>query len=80
MTKQELFELYVAQVKEVMPQLEGHDFFPTDNLRDLGANSIDRVEILMMTLESVGTANLHLIDFAGVNNIGEIIDILHSRL
>lgn len=80
MTKEELFNMYVSHARDVLPELENHSFSLTDSIADLGANSVDRVEILMMTLETAGATNPQLIDFAGVRNIGEIIDTLHSKL
>lgn len=36
-----------------MPQLDGHDSGDGGSLRDLGVNSVDRCEIVRMTLESL---------------------------
>lgn len=63
----------------VIPDLSGHQFKPSDALRDLGANSVDRSEIVMMTLESL-MLRTPLRDFAAAENIGELAGILYEKL
>lgn len=55
-----------------------HDFTESDSLRGLGANSIDRSEIIMMTMESM-SANIPLIYTAKAKNIGELASILFEK-
>ncbi len=78
MNKEEIFEIITRHTREVIPELEGHRFQPNDALKDLGANSIDRSEITMMTLESL-SLNVPLIEMAGVCNIGELADVFYEK-
>jgi len=78
MEKQQIFEIVVRHAKEVLPALENHSFTMTDALKDLGANSIDRSDITVMTLESL-SLRVPLVDLARANNIGELVDLLHAR-
>ncbi|MCW8876732.1 MAG: acyl carrier protein, partial [Kangiellaceae bacterium] len=64
---------------EVIPRLKDHQFKHDDALKDLGANSIDRSEIVMMTLESL-SLNIPLITIAKAENLGELASILHEKL
>ncbi|MFD0021717.1 acyl carrier protein [Streptomyces sp. NPDC058382] len=73
-----VFDLIVEHTREVLPELEGHRFTPSDSLRDLGANSIDRAEIIMMTLESL-SLNVPLVELADAKNISELADLLHAK-
>jgi polyketide biosynthesis acyl carrier protein len=50
MNKATIFETITRIICEVIPELEGYTFQPDDRLVDLGANSIDRAEIVTMTL------------------------------
>ncbi|GGR19786.1 acyl carrier protein [Streptomyces netropsis] len=75
---QEVFDLVVKHTCEVMPELDGHTFVATDSLRDLGANSMDRAEIIMMTLESL-SVTIPLVELAGANNIGELAKLIHDK-
>lgn len=77
-TEDQVFDTLVAHAREVIPTLAQHAFKPTDSLRALGANSIDRADILMMTLERL-SLNIPLIEMARAENIGELARIIHAR-
>jgi len=79
MNKEQVFELITRHACEVLPELENHTFKFEDSLRDLGANSIDRSEIVMMTLESL-SLNIPMIAIARAENMGELASILHEKL
>ncbi len=79
MNQQDVFDLITNHAREVIPTLTSHDFKQTDSLRELGANSIDRSEIIMMTLESL-SLNMPLIYVARAENIGDLASIIHGKL
>ena len=79
MNVEDIFAVIVKHTKEVIPQLESHNFIFDDSLRELGANSIDRSEIVMMTLESL-SLSIPLIHVARAENMGELASIIHERL
>jgi polyketide biosynthesis acyl carrier protein len=79
MNKGRVFEIITRHAREVVPGLEGHHFQSSDSLKDLGANSIDRSEIVMMTLESL-SLKLPLVETARAANIGELVNILDEKL
>lgn len=76
--KKQIFEIIVQHAKEVIPALEGHNFTMKDALRDLGANSVDRSDITVMTLESL-SLRVPLVELARVANIGELVEILYAK-
>lgn len=78
MTQNDVFEIIIRHVREVLPALDNHDFQFSDSLKALGANSIDRSEIIMMTLESM-SVNIPLIEMAKAPNIGELAGIIHAK-
>ncbi len=78
MNQEHIFEIIVGHVREVLPELEAHVFQQTDSLRALGANSIDRADILMMTLERL-SLNIPLPEMAKAENIGELASIIHAK-
>lgn len=79
MNSQEIFAIVTRHAQEVVPGLENHHFQPTESLKDLGANSIDRSEIVMMTLDSL-SLNIPLVETVKATNIGELVNLLHARL
>ena len=68
-----------GNIREVIPGLEGHEFADGDSLKSMGANSVDRSEIIMMTLETLGL-KMPLIELAKAENIGELISIINSKM
>ncbi len=79
MNVKDIFDIIVSHTLEVLPDLEGHAFQPGDSLRELGANSIDRSEIVMLTLESL-SLKIPMVAVATAGNMGELADLLHARL
>lgn len=78
MDQKRIYETIINHTREVIPTLEDHFFKEDDALKELGANSIDRSEIVMMTLESL-SMNMPLVDTAGAQNIGELADIIYAK-
>lgn len=78
MSKEKIIEVIVRHAREVIPRLESHQFQPSDSLRALGANSVDRADIIMMTLESLAV-NVPLVAMAKAENIGELAGIIHEK-
>jgi polyketide biosynthesis acyl carrier protein len=79
MDNEAIFKLIVEQTRELLPELQDHAFQRSDSLEDLGANSVDRSEILTMTLEALGL-NVPVVAFHGSKNIGELADMIHGKL
>lgn len=79
MNKEELFKLVVRHVGEVIPELISHEFKPSDRLVDLGANSVDRAEIIMLTMEAL---SLHIsrVELSGAKDLGELTEVLYEKL
>ncbi|WP_395787540.1 acyl carrier protein [Aquimonas sp.] len=78
-SREAIFEIIVRHTLEVLPALEGRSLQPSDSLRALGANSIDRADIIMMTLETL-SLDVPLVDMAKAENMGELAGILHARV
>ena len=78
MSKERILEIIVGHIGEVIPALAHHRFQPSDSLKALGANSIDRADIIMMTLESL-SLDIPLIEMAKAQSIGELASIVHAK-
>jgi polyketide biosynthesis acyl carrier protein len=79
MSADELFDLVVSCTREVIPELNDHAFQRTDRLVELGANSVDRADILMTVLEALAL-RIPRVQLFGASNIGELVDLLHAKL
>jgi polyketide biosynthesis acyl carrier protein len=78
MTKSEIFEVVKKNALEILDV--GSDMVTIDkSLSDLGANSVDRVEIVTLTMEDLGI-KIPFMSFAAATNIEDLVDILSSNL
>lgn len=78
MSKDRIYEIIVGHTREVVPSLDSHPFQQTDSLKSLGANSIDRADIIMMTLESLAV-DIPLMLLAKADNIGDLARMIHEK-
>ncbi len=79
MGKEDIFKLIVGNTCIVIPELKNHKFEYHHSLKELGANSVDRAEIVMMTMESL-SLQIPRVEFSGAQNIGELVDIFYEKL
>jgi polyketide biosynthesis acyl carrier protein len=79
MDKENIIALIGEHTVAVLPDLAGHAFSAADRLSELGANSVDRAEILMMVLESL-SLSIPRVELFGPKNIGELAEFLAGKL
>lgn len=79
MQRDQIVELIGRCARTVLPDLESHVFLPSDRLVELGANSVDRMEIVMMVQESL-SLSIPRVELVGPKNIGEFADLLLRKL
>ena len=79
MNKDHILDTIILQIREVIPALAQRPLDASDSLKALGANSVDRADIIMMTLESL-SVQIPLFEMAKAENIGDIASIIHARL
>jgi polyketide biosynthesis acyl carrier protein len=78
-SQQDVFTLLTQHAAEVVPELAGHTFVATDSLKALGANSMDRADIIMMTLEAL-SVRCSLIDLAQAQNLDQLAGLIHGKI
>ena len=78
MTKEEILEIIVRHARDVIYSLDRDELRPTDSLEQLGANSVERMEIVLMTLESL-SLNIPRVETFGPKNIGELAQLLYEK-
>jgi polyketide biosynthesis acyl carrier protein len=79
MNPSEIFELIKEQINDVIPELSRQAITPNQSLKTLGANSIDRAEIIMLTMARL-KVKIPLVQFAAAENIQSIINIFETAL
>ena len=78
MRRNDIFRLIVQHAREVVPELTEQQIEERDSLVDLGANSMDRTEIIILLLESLNL-KIPLIDLEGATCIGELTDLVYAK-
>ena len=79
MTTMQVLDLIARHTREIVPDLDGHQFVASDRLVDLGANSVDRAEITMLVQESLGLS-VSRVEMFGPRNIGELAELFLKKL
>lgn len=54
MTDEEIFSVVRRNLVEMMPELADADIRPEHSMRELGANSIDRMDVVIASQEDLG--------------------------
>lgn len=78
-TRTEVFEIVKGHVREVLPEVAPEAITPEGNLTALGANSVDRMEVVTLSLQSLAL-DIPLMSFAGVNDLQGLVDVLVRHL
>jgi polyketide biosynthesis acyl carrier protein len=78
MTTEEVFELVRSIVLEILPDIQAAEIRHDSQLVDLGANSLDRMEVVTEAMEQM---NLRIPpnEFAGIRNISGLVEVLYRH-
>jgi polyketide biosynthesis acyl carrier protein len=79
LTADDVFAVVRDTVLEVLPDLDAADIGIDGTLTDLGANSIDRADIVTMAQERLGIV-VPVAQFRGVADIGALVEVLRQNL
>lgn len=71
---QEIFGVIKRNIVSILPDLEGHAFDPSESLAQLGANSVDRVEVVTYSMEELGLS-IPRHELQGIQNLQGLIDV-----
>lgn len=77
-SKEDIFNIIVKNLLETLPHLDAGDITQEHSMRDLGANSIDRADILLSSMEAIDVI-FPLHEAASLKNIGELASFLHAK-
>lgn len=78
MTREMIWEVVKKSINEVLPDLATFDFSQKNSLRNLGVNSVDRAEIIMLTLAQL-KLKIPMVDFVQAKSIEELIEIFYGH-
>lgn len=78
-SREDVFAVVASAVHDIVPDVAADEIRPTQHLRDLGADSVDRVEIIGAVLEELGVEE-PLSSFSDLPDIDAMVDLLQQRL
>ncbi|MBI4652469.1 acyl carrier protein [Candidatus Desantisbacteria bacterium] len=78
MTKEKIYQIVKNTIVEILPGIQVEGIRIEESLKDIGANSIDRMDIVVRIIEIIGI-NIPLVEFAKVTNIQGLVDILYEK-
>ncbi len=81
MNKEIIFEKLKSKIIEIMDDsLEDEaDITMEASLRELGANSIDRMDIIMDMCDELGV-KIPMTEFSNLKNIGEMVELYYEKI
>jgi polyketide biosynthesis acyl carrier protein len=79
MTKEQIFEVVRENVLRVLLDVKPEQVRLETALSDLGANSVDRVEVVMYSMEEL-KIKVPSNDLQGIANLGGLVDVFWRHL
>ncbi|PCK09272.1 MAG: hypothetical protein COA42_04900 [Alteromonadaceae bacterium] len=79
MNNDDILTIVKSIIVKVSPQYAAVDIQPSDSLKDIGLNSIERMEITMLVMEELDV-DVPRIELLGPKNISELVSLLESKL
>ena len=79
MTREKVQEVVLKNIRNVLIDLAAMDIPTGASLKDLGANSIDRADIVVQCLEDLQLA-IPLVELRGPSNISGLVSLLYEKL
>ena len=78
MVKDDVFQVVKTVITNILSDIDSEKIKPSESLRNLGANSVDRMEIVIQSMENLGI-KIPLVEFGKLNNIQELVDLLYEK-
>lgn len=78
MTKEEIFGIIKRNLLEILPDLKADEIDPTQSMKDLGANSVDRMDVVIQTKEELDL-KFPLHELGAVENLQGLIEFFHTK-
>jgi polyketide biosynthesis acyl carrier protein len=76
-TWDEVFSVVREQAVKALPGIGADEVTPDVSLSDIGANSLDRMDIVVASQDTLGIT-VPAAAFADVGNVRQLVDVLHG--
>lgn len=78
MDSNSILAIITEQIRAVVPDLNDTSIAASDTMTQLGLDSVERQEVVMLTLEAIGL-EIPLVQLRGPRTIGELAVLLHAK-
>ncbi len=78
MTQDEILEIVKGNIKKLLTFIPSDQITMEKGLKELGANSIDRMEIMTMAMDDVGV-KVPLVEFGKVKSVRDLVSVLYEK-
>ncbi|MED5464680.1 MAG: phosphopantetheine-binding protein [Myxococcota bacterium] len=75
----EVFSVVKENILGLLEDLSESDITLESSLKELGANSLDRADIVTGSMEDLGLS-FPMRELAGIGNVGELVTFLHGKV
>ena len=76
-TREEVLEVVLRNMVDTVDELEGVEIDPAQSMKDLGANSLDIVEVVSCSMREL-KVKVPRSELKTLSNINELVDLLHK--
>ena len=77
MTREQVLEVVLRNLVDTVEELEGVEIDPAKSMKDLGANSLDIVEVVSCSMREL-KVKVPRSELKNLQNINELVDLLHQ--
>ncbi len=79
MTREDVLDCVVRNLVDTVEELEGVEIDPAASMKDLGANSLDIVEVVSCSMREL-KVKVPRSELKTLKNINELVDLLYQML
>jgi polyketide biosynthesis acyl carrier protein len=77
-TRDEVLSVVLGQLGKVLPDVPGSQIDQAKSMADLGASSLDRMDVVVASQAELGIA-VPASQFAAISDIGGLVDVLYAH-
>lgn len=71
-----ILKIIKENVREISPDIQIEEIDMKESLKNLELNSIDRMEVIINTMEAINT-KISFVEIGKVENIGQLVDLFY---
>ncbi len=79
MTREDVLEVVTRHLVDTIEELEGVEIDPAKSMKDLGANSLDIVEVVSCSMREL-KVKVPRSELNKLENIHQLVDLLHKSV